>query len=75
VDRPLSLFASTINSDVFTAWGQQDLIPKLPKKSVVVMDNAPFHKQAEMHIALDAEWPALFYLPAYSTELNPIEKK
>ena len=39
------------------------------------MDNAPFHKQAEMHIALDAEWPALFYLPAYSTELNPIQKK
>lgn len=42
-----------INSEAFTAWVQQDLIPKLPQRSVVVMDNATFPKQPEMQDALD----------------------
>lgn len=71
----VSLFESTINSEVFTAWVQQDLIPKLPQRSVVVMDNATFHKQSEMQEALDAAGHTLLYLPPYSPDLNPIEKK
>jgi len=71
----VSLFESTINSQVFTAWVKQDLIPKLPKKSVVVMDNATFHKQSEMQEALAAAGHTLLYLPPYSPDLNPIEKK
>ena len=44
----ISLFESTINSEVMAALIKQDLILKRPKRGVVVMDNAPFHKQAEM---------------------------
>ena len=40
----LSLFSCSINSDVFFAWLTQDLLPKTPKESVIVMDNATFHK-------------------------------
>lgn len=69
------LFESTINSEVFTAWVQQDLIPKLPQQSVVVMDNATFHKQAAMQEALAIAGHTLLYLPPYSPDLNPIEKK
>jgi transposase len=69
----VSLFDSTINSEIFTAWVQQDLIPKLPQRSVVVMDNASFHKQLEMQEALEAEGHTLLYLPPYSPDLNPIE--
>lgn len=71
----VSLFESTINSEVFTAWVQQDLIPKLPEKSIVVMDNATFHKQTEMQDALTTAGHTLLYLPPYSPDLNPIEKK
>lgn len=71
----VSLFESTINSEVFTAWVQQDLIPKLPEKSVVVMDNAAFHKHPEMQNALVTAGHTLLYLPPYSPDLNPIEKK
>ena len=71
----VSLFESTINSKVFTAWVKQDLIPKLPKKSVVVMDNATFHKQSEMQEALAVAGHTLLYLPPYSPDLNPIEEK
>jgi hypothetical protein len=71
----VSLFESTINSEVFTAWVKQDLIPKLPEKSVVVMDNATFHKQVEMQHALEVARHTLLYLPPYSPDLNPIEHK
>jgi transposase len=39
------------------------------------MDNAPFHKQAEMQDALTFGGHTLLYLPPYSPDLNPIEKK
>ena len=69
----VSLFESTINSEIFTAWVKQDLIPKLPERSVIVMDNATFHKQPEMQHALSASGHTLLYLPPYSPDLNPIE--
>ena len=49
----ISLFQTTINTDIFTGWIEQDLIPKLPPNSVVVMDNATFHKGALMQQMLE----------------------
>ena len=71
----VSLFGTTINTAIFDAWVEQDLIPKLPKNSVVVMDNATFHKGSEMMKALQSAGHTLLYLPPYSPDLNPIEKK
>ena len=71
----VSLFQTTVNTAVFNAWVTQDLIPKLPPRSVVIMDNATFHKGAEMINALENEGHTLLYFPPYSLDLNPIEKK
>lgn len=71
----VSLFNANINTDIFTAWVKQDLIPKLPKESVIIMDNAAFHKGENMKKAIQAAGHTLEYLPPYSTDLNPIEKK
>ena len=71
----VSLFSTTINTQIFGAWVIQDLIPKLPQNSVVVMDNASFHKGADMIKALEDAGHTLLYLPPYSPDLNPIEKK
>ena len=71
----VSLFDTIVNTAVFNAWVMYDLIPKLPKNSVVVMDNATFHKGAEMVKALENAGHTLLYLPPYSPDLNPIEKK
>lgn len=70
-----SLFQSTINTQIFKAWVIQDLIPKLPPQSIVIMDNATFHKGKDMIKALEIEEHTLLYLPPYSHDLNPIEKK
>jgi transposase len=53
----------------------QDLLPKLPLHSVVVMDNATFHKRQDTRDAIQNAGHTLEYLPAYSPDLNPIEHK
>ena len=71
----ISLFETTINTVIFDAWVIQDLVPKLPKNSVVIMDNASFHKGQDMVNALKDAGHRLLYMPPYSPDLNPIEKK
>ncbi len=69
------LFDTNINSDIFYAWLIQDLLPKLRAKGVIVMDNATFHKRSDMKQAIICAGHTLLYLPPYSPDLNPIEKK
>lgn len=71
----VSMFETTINTEIYTAWVEQDLLPKLPVGSVVVMDNATFHKGRYMKQVIEEAGHTLLYLPPYSPDLNPIEKK
>ena len=71
----LSLFKSSINSDVFYAWLTQDLLPKVDEGAVIVMDNATFHKRKDMLRAIEKAGCIPEFLPTYSPDLNPIEKK
>lgn len=71
----VSLFDQNVNTEVFNTWLEQDLIPKLPKGSVIVMDNASFHKSSKMKDQIKLSGHILEYLPPYSPDLNPIEHK
>jgi transposase len=71
----VGLFTTSITADVFHSWVIQDLLPKLPKNSVVVMDNATFHKRADIKHAFISAGHILEFLPPYSPDLNPIEQK
>lgn len=71
----VSLFDGTINSDVFEGWVEQDLLPKLPPHSVIIMDNAAFHKKTSTKQLIDNAGHTLEFLPPYSPDLNPIEHK
>ena len=44
----VGLFDCKVNSDVFHFWVDKFLIPELPKNSVIVMDNAAFHKRQDI---------------------------
>jgi transposase len=70
-----TLFAGSINADVFFAWLSQDLLPKLPSNCVIVMDNASFHKHADSQHLIEQAGHTLEFLPPYSPDLNPIEHK
>jgi len=69
----VSLWECTVDSDVFHAWAKMDLLPKLPKRSVVILDNASFHKRQDTQLLFLENGHTLLYLPPYSPELNPIE--
>jgi transposase len=71
----VSLFIGSTNANVFFAWITQDLLPKLSIKSVIVMDNASFHKRLDIQQAIKDAGHILEYLPPYSPDLNPIERK
>lgn len=44
----VGLFNSNIDADTFQGWTAQDLLPKLPPRCVIVMDNAAFHKRRDI---------------------------
>ncbi|WP_347889076.1 IS630 family transposase [Nitrosomonas europaea] len=71
----VGLFESNIDADTFFGWTIHDLLPKLPPASVVVMDNATFHKRLDIQNAITQAGHTLEYLPVYSPDLNPIEHK
>ena len=66
---------TNINSDIFHRWIVDDLLKKVPKNSVIVMDNASFHKRTDTKKSIEEFVHKLLYQPASSPQLNPIEKK
>ena len=71
----VGLTDGNVDADVFNLWLEHDLIPKLPPASVVVMDNATFHKRADTKAMIRNAGHTLEFLPPYSPDLNPIEHK
>ena len=69
----LDYFEKNINGDIFYNWCKDTLIPSLKTKCVIVMDNASFHKRVQR--LLNRHGHRLLFLPPYSPDLNPIEKK
>src|SRR5437868_6210257 len=63
-----------INGRSFLAYVEQMLLPTLRPGDVVVMDNLGSHKRQAVRRAIRAVGAKLFFLPAYSPDLNPIEQ-
>jgi transposase len=63
-----------INGDSFRTYVEQVLVPELRPDDIVVMDNLGSHKAPAIRQAIRAAGAKLFYLPAYSPDLNPIEQ-
>ena len=67
-------FQGGTTADTFLNYLKEALIPTLRPSDIVVMDNLrTYHVQAIGGLLRDAGAEAL-YLPAYSPDLNPIEK-
>jgi transposase len=62
------------DADVFEAYVVQVLIQSLGPGDIVVMDNLPPHKKPGVIAAIQAAGAAVWFLPPYSPDLNPIEK-
>jgi len=67
IDQPMS-------GDIFLAYLRRCLVPTLTAGDIVVMDNLPAHKIAQVRRIIEAAGAKLLYLPPYSPDLNPIEQ-
>lgn len=66
-------YDGTMDSALFELWFEQALLRDLPASSVIVMDNASFHRKARLLQLAENAGHRLIFLPPYSPELNPIE--
>ncbi len=59
---------------VFRAYVKHVLVPTLREGDIVVLDNLSSHKAVEVREMIEATGAALWFLPPYSPDMNPIEK-
>lgn len=62
------------DTDIFRAYVQHVLIPTLRPGDVVILDNLSPHKNSETIRLIEQAGAGVRFLPAYSPDLNPIEK-
>jgi transposase len=67
-------FDGATNTACFEAYVGECLVPTLRPGDIVVMDNLSCHKTAEVARLIAAAGAEVRYLPAYSPDLNPIER-
>mgnify|MGYP003582058889 CR=1 FL=1 len=62
------------DADVFEAFARSVLVPTLKAGDIVVMDNLSAHKVPRTVRLIEQVGARVLFLPAYSPDLNPIEK-
>lgn len=77
-DNPTGLWALWHKKEAWTGllfelFVQEELLPRLPPGSVLVLDNARIHHRASLQEAVEAAGHSLLFLPPYSPDFNPIE--
>lgn len=62
-----------MTAQVFEQWLREQLIPSLLQPSVLVLDNAAFHRPQRVKELMEQAGHRVLFLPPYSPDLNPIE--
>ncbi|KKB96246.1 hypothetical protein SZ25_00604 [Candidatus Arcanobacter lacustris] len=75
-NKPIAplVFYGSCNTIFFESWVEQFLIKELKPGKVVIWDNATFHKSKKTKELIESVGCRVIFLPAYSPDLNPIEK-
>ena len=75
VPAPAGLaFDGATDTACFETYVERCLGPTLRSDDIVIMDNLACHKTAEVTRLIEATGARVRYLPAYSPDLNPIER-
>ncbi len=67
------LFTGSLNAEGFEGWLEKYLLPSLEFVSVLIMDNAPIHRQSIIRQLVEEAGHQVIFLPKYSPDLNDIE--
>jgi transposase len=66
-------YDGTMSSHLFEAWFETRLMREIPSDSVIVMDNAAFHRRRRLALIAQNYGHTIVFLPPYAPEYNPIE--
>ena len=68
-------YAGTTDSVLFEFWFKNCLLQEVDAGSTIILDNATFHKKSVLPDLAKRYNCEVLFLPPYSPDLNPIEKK
>ena len=68
-------YNGTTDSVLFEFWFTNCLLKEVGKNSIIILDNATFHKKSVLPNLARKYGCEVLFLPPYSPDLNPIEKK
>jgi transposase len=64
----------TTNARFFEDWFEFELLAVIPHGSLIIMDNASFHRKKSLYKIAQRYGVHVLFLPPYSPDYNPIEK-
>jgi len=70
---PSMTIERAVDSAVFRVYVEEVLAPSLRPGQIVVLDNLSVHKQDEVRELVEARRCEVWFLPAYSPDMSPIE--
>jgi len=68
------IYDGTTDSVLFEYWFEMMLLKSIPKYSIIILDNATFHRKARLRELAEKTYCDVLFLPPYSPDLNPIER-
>ena len=68
-------YCGTTDSVLFEFWFENYLLKEVEEGSTIILDNATFHKKSVLPDLAKRHNCEVLFLPPYSPDLNPIEKK
>ena len=68
-------YDGTTDSTLFEFWFENCLLKEAQTGSVIILDNATFHRKSILPKLANRKQCVVLFLPAYSPDLNPIESK
>ena len=73
VAAPFAL-EGAVDAESFVVYVERVLLPALQDGQIVVLDNLACHKHPRVRELIESVGAKVWYLPAYSPDLNPIEE-
>ena len=67
-------YTCNMNSRLFELWFVEVLLKEIPVGSVLILDNASWHRKKMLRKLAEAAGCRVIFLPPYSPDFNPIEK-
>jgi len=68
------IYTGTTDSVLFEYWFENALLKSIPQYSIIILDNASFHRQSALVTLAQSANCEVLFLPPYSPDFNIIEK-